>query len=93
MIVAARASKRESEKRRARRVHRVGEPLVFELRGHQRGIQRDRADSVERCGSHSLRVVRPQFVARDLFLDETVEWFVGIERGNDVNAILPGVLK
>jgi hypothetical protein len=107
VIVAARAGQRQAQKGFSGGIYSVGQPFVAELGSVQRGFMIGRSDGVKArtdprvemlqlfrrdlVTTSELQVVRPEFVARDLLLDEPVVRLIGLERLNDVVAVPPGI--
>ena len=90
MVVATGAGDGQAQEHRRGRVGDVVQNLLAAL--HQvAGVALVRIMPVERSGHARVRVVRPEFIARNLLLNETVVRLVGVERLNDIIAIAPGI--
>src|SRR6185503_7371887 len=102
VIVTAGALQRETEKRGTKNLHIAFKHGVL-VHLHFEWIPITLARAIRRiapkmCGDERVNPflrditttrVTDKLIAGDLFLDETVEWFVRIDRTNDVIAKLP----
>src|ERR1700733_14350426 len=92
MVVAARAPERDSHNARSHDVSHLRELLVTAARhGLVAGIAAYRCEPIEARGDQRLVFLWSDFVAGQLFLNETVVWRVVVESADHIVAITPGI--
>ncbi len=90
MVVTASAAERQAQKRLRRRPHNIVQLVEAVLLRVGRLVV-PRPEPVETGGNDGFGICVGQFVAGDLFQDETVVRLVGIERIDHPIAILPDI--